>query len=142
MALIPLYTPAISGGSLVLNLNGEGESWHVVNLNANVSAGGISFTNPPVSGGCLVRVIFSQATPTGTLYDVPVTAWAGSYTIAWDSDYEIWQNATPSIIQLQSWNQMATIRGIQNASAGARVIPVTALPGVPDVDTVYVRYTA
>ena len=141
MATLPQYTAAISGGTLALDLHGEGDSTHIVTLNANISAGGISFTNPPVSGFVRVRIIFEQATPTGTLYDIPVTAWAGAYTITWDSDYAIWQNDTPSIIQLQSWNQMASMRATMNAQAGAVVLAVTAIPASPDVDTIYVKYS-
>lgn len=141
MALLPQYTPTISAGNLVINLNGEGDSTHVVNLNANVNAGGISFTNPPASGFTRVRVIFSQATPGGTLYNVPVTAWTGAYSMTWDTDYAVWQSATPTIVTLQSTDQMANIRGSMNAEAGLVVMAVTELPGVPDVDTVYVKYT-
>jgi hypothetical protein len=141
MATLPQYTAAISGGTLTLDLHGEGDSTHIVTLNANISAGGISFTNPPVSGFVRVRIIFSQITPSGTLYDIPVTAWAGAYTITWDSDYAIWQNSTPSIIQIQSWDQMATMRATMNAQAGAVVLAVTAIPASPDVDTIYVKYS-
>jgi len=141
MALLPQYTPAISAGNLVLDLHGEGDSTHVVSLNATVSAGGISFTNPPASGFTRVRVVFNQVTPSGTLYDVPVDAWAGSYTMTWDSDYAIWQDATQSIIQLQSWDQMAAVRGTMNAQAGSVVLAVTEIPSVPGVDVVYVKYT-
>lgn len=141
MATLPQYAPTISGGNLVINMNGEGDSTHVVNLNANINAGGISFTNPPASGFTRVRIIFNQATPAGTLYDVPPTAWSGAYTLAWDTDYGVWQSATPTIIMLQSWDLMANIRGSMNAEAGLVVKAVTALPGVPDVDTVYVKYT-
>jgi hypothetical protein len=142
MAILPQYTPAISTGNLVIDLNGEGDSTHIVTLNATVSSGGISFTNPPASGFTRVRVVFNQVTPSGTLYDVPVDAWSGAYTMTWDSDYAIWQSATPSIVQLQSWDQMTTVRGVMNAQAGSVVLAVTEIPAVPDVDVVYVKYTA
>lgn len=148
MATLPLSTPAISGGALTINLAGEGDSTHVVSLNANVSAASIDFTNPPASGFTRVRIIFNQATPSGTLYDVPSNAWAGTYngsdaySLTWDTHYHIYQDATPTIIDLQSWDQMATIRAQANAPAGQIVNAVTALPASPEVDQIYVIYPA
>lgn len=148
MATLPLSTPSISGGALTINLAGEGDSTHVVSLNANISAASIDFTNPPVSGFARVKIIFQQATPGGTLYDVPVNAWAGTYngtnayTLTWDSDYHVYQSATPTIVDLISWNQMATIRARANAPAGQIVNAVTELPASPEVDQIYVIYPA
>lgn len=148
MAAIPLYNAGISSGTITFNLAGNSDSFHLVPLNQNVNPNGIRFTNPPASGnGCIVRIMFVQANPAGPYYNIPITAWAGTYngtnaySIAWESDYEIWQSSTPSIVKLESWDQMATIIARQNASAGVRVQAVTELPAVPDVDTVYVKYT-
>ena len=68
-----LATPAISSGTLVIDLDKNAESAHKITLNQNVSAGGISFVNPP-NGYCKVYIEFNQATPSGTTYDVPITA--------------------------------------------------------------------
>lgn len=139
-----IYTPAIGSGNLVLNLNSQADSWHVVDLNAAINAGGISVTNPPAaSNSCEVRVIFVPSG--GVPRDIPVTAWTGSglSSIVWEGDYDSTAvRTTPTIVYLMSWNQGTSWIARQNASAGVRVEAVTSLPGTPDVDTVYVVYSA
>ena len=109
-----LFTPAISAGALVIDLDKNAESAHKVTLNANVIAGGISFINPP-SGYCKVYVQFDQATPSGTKYDVPITAWAGGPgTVTFDTDYAVYQDATPTVVWLTSTDGMATARARMN----------------------------
>lgn len=109
-----LFTPAISAGALVIDLDKNAESAHKVTLNSNVIAGGISFINPP-SGYCKVYVQFDQATPSGTKYDVPITAWAGGPgTVTFDTDYAVYQDATPTVVWLTSTDGMATARARMN----------------------------
>ena len=138
-----IYSPLISAGALQLNLNSAAESWHKVTLNQAISAGGISVINPPgANTSCVVLVIL---TPSGTAYDVPITAWTGSglTSVTWVGDYDSTAaRLTPTIVELRSWDQGATWQAQQNAFAGVRVIAATALPVTPDPDTVYVIYTA
>lgn len=109
-----LFAPAISAGALVIDLDRNAESAHKVTLNANVIAGGISFVNPP-SGYCKVYIEFNQATPGGTLYDVPITAWTGGPgTITFDTEYAVYQDATPTVVWLTSTDGMATARARMN----------------------------
>jgi hypothetical protein len=148
MATLPLSTPSITGGALTINLAGEGDSTHVVSLDQDIDPASIDFTNPPSTGYTRVRIIFKQATPAGTTYDVPINAWAGTYngsaaySLTWDSDYHVYQDTTPTIVDLVSWDQMATIRARANAPAGQIVEAVTALPAEPEVDHIYVIYPA
>ena len=109
-----LATPAISSGTLVIDLDKNAESAHKVTLNQNVSAGGISFVNPP-SGYCKVYIEFNQATPSGTVYDVPITAWTGGPgTVTFDTDYAVYQDSTPTVVWLTSTDGMATARARMN----------------------------
>jgi hypothetical protein len=109
-----LATPAISAGTLVIDLDKNAESAHRITLNQNVSAGGISFVNPP-SGYCKVYIQFDQATPSGTAYDVPITAWTGGPgTVTFDTDYSVYQDATPTVVWLTSTDGMATARARMN----------------------------
>ncbi len=109
-----LFSPSISAGSLVIDLDENAESAHRITLNQNVSAGGISFVNPP-SGYCKVYVEFNQATPSGTTYDVPITAWTGGPgTVTFDTDYAVYQDATPTVVWLTSTDGMATARARMN----------------------------
>ena len=109
-----LFSPAISTGTLVIDLDKNAESAHKITLNQNVSAGGISFVNPP-SGYCKVYIEFNQATPSGTTYDVPITAWTGGPgTVTFDTDYAVYQDATPTVVWLTSVDGMATARARMN----------------------------
>ena len=109
-----LFSPAISTGTLVIDLDKNAESAHKITLNQNVSAGGISFVNPP-SGYCKVYIEFNQATPSGTTYDVPITAWTGGPgTVTFDTDYSVYQDATPTVVWLTSVDGMATARARMN----------------------------
>ncbi len=109
-----LFSPSISAGSLVIDLDENAESAHRITLNQNVSAGGISFVNPP-SGYCKVYVEFNQATPSGTTYDVPITAWTGGPgTVTFDTDYAVYHDATPTVVWLTSTDGMATARARMN----------------------------
>lgn len=109
-----LGTPSISAGTLVIDLDKNAESAHRITLNQNVNVGGISFTNPP-SGYCKVYIEFNQATPSGTKYDVPITAWTGGPgTVTFDTDYAVYQDATPTVVWLTSTDGMATARARMN----------------------------
>ncbi len=109
-----LFSPSISSSALVIDLDENAESAHKVTLNQNVSAGGISFINPP-SGYCKVYIQFDQATPSGTTYDVPITAWTGGPgTVTFDTDYDVYQDATPTVVWLTSTDGMATARARMN----------------------------
>lgn len=109
-----LFSPSISAGTLVIDLDENAESAHRITLNQNISAGGISFVNPP-SGYCKVYIEFDQATPGGTTYDVPITAWTGGPgTVTFDTDYAVYQDATPTVVWLTSVDGMATARARMN----------------------------
>ncbi len=122
-----LGTPSISAGTLVIDLDKNAESAHRITLNQNVNAGGISFTNPP-SGYCKVYIEFNQATPSGTKYDVPITAWTGGPgTVTFDTDYAVYQDATPTVVWLTSTDGMATARARMNTELIAYLTPATKL---------------
>lgn len=132
-----LFTPSISAGALVIDLDKNAESAHKVTLNANVIAGGISFTNPP-SGYCKVYIEFNQATPGGTLYDVPITAWTGGPgTVTFDTEYSVYQDATPTVVWLTSVDGMATARARMNVELIEYLTPSTKLDDLatPDDNT-------
>lgn len=93
----PLYqTPAISAGSLTIDLRSASDSVHRVTLNQNIVAGGITLTNPP-SGLARAHIQFEQATPGGTTYDVPATAWPVNVTFT--TQYRLYDDATPTVIR-------------------------------------------
>ncbi len=109
-----LFSPSISAGTLVIDLDENAESAHRITLNQNISSGGISFVNPP-NGYCKVYIELNQATPGGTVYDVPITAWTGGPgTVTFDTDYAVYQDATPTVVWLTSVDGMATARARMN----------------------------
>jgi len=93
----PLYdTPAIAAGSLTINLRSASDSVHRVTLNQNIIAGGITLINPP-AGLARVHIQFEQATPGGTTYDVPATAWP--VNMVFTTLYQVYPDATPTVIR-------------------------------------------
>lgn len=93
----PLYdTPAIAAGSLTINLRSASDSVHRVTLNQNIVAGGITLINPP-AGLSRAHIQFEQATPGGTTYDVPVTAWP--VNMVFTTLYQVYPDATPTVIR-------------------------------------------
>lgn len=93
----PLYqTPAISAGSLTIDLRSASDSVHRVTLDQHIVAGGITLTNPP-SGLARAHIQFEQATPGGTTYDVPATAWPVNMTFT--TQYRVYADATPTVIR-------------------------------------------
>lgn len=110
-----LFTPAVTAGALVIDLDRSTDSFHRVTLNANIIDGGISFINPP-PGICRVYIEFWQATPNGTVYDIPISAWTGGPgTVTFDTDYFVYQDWTPTIVSLISTDGMVTARARNNA---------------------------
>jgi hypothetical protein len=110
-----IRTPAITSNALVLDLNNESHTWHLVTLNANINAGGITLANVPATGVVRVYVEFRQATPLGTLYDISQTAFSGISGLVFDGAWQVYQDETPSIIVLQSVDTVRTWRGNSNA---------------------------
>jgi hypothetical protein len=73
-ATFPLYTPAIAAGALVVDLNSNAISYHNVSLDANISSASITVSELPSTSVIRVHIRFTQATPGGTTYDVPLAA--------------------------------------------------------------------
>ncbi len=93
----PLYdTPAIAAGSLTINLRSASDSVHRVTLNQNIISGGITLINPP-AGLARAHIQFEQATPGGTTYDVPATAWP--VNMVFTTQYQVYLDATPTVIR-------------------------------------------
>lgn len=93
----PLYdTPAIAAGSLTINLRSASDSVHRVTLNQNIISGGITLINPP-AGLARAHIQFEQATPGGTTYDVPATAWP--VNMVFTTLYQVYPDATPTVIR-------------------------------------------
>ncbi|MEE4238747.1 MAG: hypothetical protein V2I51_18655 [Anderseniella sp.] len=113
---IDAKTPAISGGALAIDLGSKSHTWHVVTLNANLGAASITVANVPAVDVIRVHLEFRQATPAGTLYDIAQTAfstWTG--TVDFDSDWSVYQDATPTIAVLLSVDGGTTWRVQTNA---------------------------
>lgn len=110
-----LFTPSITAGALVIDLDRNTDSYHRITLNQNIIAGGISFINYP-PGICKVYLEFNQVTPSGTVYDIPISAWTGGPgTITFDTDYFVYQDITPTIVSIVSTDGMTTGRARNNS---------------------------
>ena len=103
------YTATLSEGVLTLDLANKRETYHQVALTADVVD--VVLDNVPSSGPVLVYLRATQATPSGTLYDIPITAWAGVGATArrWLTPYAITQDADPTNISLLSLDGMARV---------------------------------
>lgn len=96
-----LDTPSITSGSLTIDLRSASDSAHRVTLNQNIVAGGITLANAPV-GVCRAHIQFEQATPGGTTYDVPAAAWPTN--VLFVTEYQVYTDATPTVIQAVTLN--------------------------------------
>jgi hypothetical protein len=67
-----------------------------VTLNQNIISGGITLINPP-AGHARAHIQFEQATPGGTTYDVPATAWP--VNMVFTTLYQVYPDATPTVIR-------------------------------------------
>jgi hypothetical protein len=107
-----LFTPAIVANALVLDLQGLRETYHRVTLNAAINASGITLANVPSGGVVRILVEFRQS---GGPHDVPETAWSGIPGLVFDSAYQVYTDATPTIVSILSTDGMTGSRAQINA---------------------------
>jgi hypothetical protein len=140
-------TPSIVAEALVIDLAGEQSTVHVISLNADINAGGITAINVP-TGLVYVQLVFNQATPEGTTYAIPETAFTGLGTVVFDWPLSVYQDETPTIVTMRSYDGGANWRASANSEifpqvssesevSNVKIAVVTALPGSPDADTIY-----
>jgi hypothetical protein len=142
-------TPAIAAGSLVLDLGSVSHTWHAVSLDDDLGAGSISLDNVPTDDVVRIEVIFTQATPAGTVYDIEQTALSTLPGYVYlDSDWSIYQDATPSILVIRSVDGGTTWRVQTNAplvAVGSGVDSQLILTEATNVDggmtAVFTEYT-
>lgn len=115
-ARFPLYTPAIAAGALVVDLNSNAVSYHNVSLDADVSSAGITVSELPSTSVIRIHIRFTQETPEGTTYDVPLAAWSAFGSgVTWDTDWHVYTDTTPSIAVLESVDGGVNWRAYANA---------------------------
>jgi len=96
-----VFVPVLADGVLTLDLQGLRDSYHALALDETVTS--VVVTGAPTSGPVRAHLRLTQATPSGTTYGVDLTAWVDvATTVRWTTDYYIWQDATPTDIELLS----------------------------------------
>lgn len=109
---LPLYTPAVAAGALVLDLNGQRESVHRVTLDGNIAASGITVTDLPSGGVIRVLVELRQS---GGPHTCPVEAWSGISGLVFDTQYQLYTDTTPTTVTLLSTDGGTSWRARCNA---------------------------
>lgn len=100
-----LATPTITSGSLTIDLRSASDSVHRVTLNQSIVAGGITLVNAP-TGVCRAHIQFEQATPSGTVYDVPAIAWPTN--VLFVTEYQVYIDSTPTVVRAVTLDGGAT----------------------------------
>jgi hypothetical protein len=133
-----LFAPAIVANALVLDLHGLRDTYHRVTLDDDIAEAGITLANVPSGGVVKIHVEFRQS---GGPHEVPITAWSGVSGIVFDTEYQVYTNATPTIISILSTDGMLNSRAACNAEVvGDTVLAVFELPETPDPETVYLVF--
>jgi hypothetical protein len=133
-----LFAPAIASNALVLDLHGLRDTYHRVTLDASINEAGITLADVPSGGVVKIHVEFRQS---GGPHEVPIEAWSGISGIAFDTEYQVYADTTPTIISIFSTDGMANSRAACNAEVvGNTVLAVFELPETPDPETVYLVF--